>query len=53
VLVPSQGDAIIFAVDHRPIRGLRGYYRARMRHGVSTVRSGGRYTLGVIFHDAK
>jgi len=53
VLAPNQGDAVMFSVDHRPIRGTRGYYRAHLRHGVSTVRSGSRYTLGIIFHDAK
>jgi hypothetical protein len=53
VLAPDQGDALILSVDHRPVRGTRGYYRAHLRHGVSTVRSGVRYTLGVIFHDAK
>ncbi len=53
VLTPEQGDAVIFAVHHRPIRGTRGYYRANLRHGVSTVHSGERYTLGIIFHDAK
>lgn len=53
VLSPSQGDAVIFAVHHRPVQGSRGYYRANLRHGVSTVRSGERYTLGIIFHDAK
>jgi hypothetical protein len=53
VLAPNQGDAVIFAVDHRPVRGARGYFRARLRHGVSTVRSGNRYALGIIFHDAK
>src|SRR5262249_25581037 len=47
-----QGDAVIFAVHQRPVRGVRGVYRATMRHGVSRVRSGSRYTLGVIFHDA-
>lgn len=52
VLSPEQGDAILFAVRHRPVRGARGYYRASLRHGVSTVRSGQRYTLGIIFHDA-
>ena len=53
VLSPNQGDAVIFAVHHRPVRGARGYYRANLRHGVSTVHTGERYTLGVIFHDAK
>jgi uncharacterized protein len=53
VLTPEQGDAVIFAVHHRPVRGGRGYYRANLRHGVSTVHSGQRYTLGIIFHDAK
>lgn len=53
VLSPNQGDAVIFSVHHRPIRSARGYYRAHLRHGVSTVRSGNRYTLGIIFHDAK
>lgn len=48
----SQGDAVIFAVTHRPQRGTRGDYRVTMRHGVSSVRSGSRHTLGVIFHDA-
>ena len=52
-LTPEQGDAVIFSVHHRPVRGSRGYYRANLRHGVSTVRSGERYTLGIIFHDAK
>jgi len=47
-----QGDAVAFAVNERPVRGSRGWYRTRMRHGVSTVRSGERFTLGLIFHDA-
>lgn len=47
-----QGDAVIFAVHHRPVRGTRGFYRVHMRHGVSRVRTGRRHTLGVIFHDA-
>ena len=47
-----QGDAVIFAVHHRPVRGARGFYRVNMRHGVSRIRSGRRHTLGVIFHDA-
>ena len=53
VLSPDQGDAVIFAVHHRPVRGARGYYRANLRHGVSTIHSGQRYTLGIIFHDAQ
>jgi uncharacterized protein len=48
-----QGDAVIFAVHHRPVQGARGPYRVNLRHGVSEVRSGKRYTLGIIFHDAK
>ena len=47
-----QGDAVVFAVDHRPVEGARGTYRVRLRHGVSRVRSGSRHTLGIIFHDA-
>ncbi|KLD64796.1 2OG-Fe(II) oxygenase [Dyella japonica] len=47
-----QGDAVIFAVNQRPVAGTRGSYRVTMRHGVSRVRSGQRHTLGVIFHDA-
>jgi uncharacterized protein len=48
-----QGDAVAFAVHHRPVQGTRGAYRVNLRHGVSRVRSGHRYTLGIIFHDAK
>jgi uncharacterized protein len=48
----TQGDAVIFAVHHRPVQGSRGVYRVNLRHGVSRLRSGERYTLGVIFHDA-
>ena len=48
----EQGDAVVFAVSERPVRGSRGWYRTRMRHGVSTIRSGERFTLGLIFHDA-
>lgn len=47
-----QGDAVIFAVRHRPVRGTHGAYRVNLRHGVSRVRSGRRHTLGIIFHDA-
>jgi hypothetical protein len=52
VMPLRQGEAVMFAVHHRPARGSRGVYRAAMRHGVSTVRDGNRFTLGVIFHDA-
>jgi len=52
VVALQQGDAVVFAVNERPVRGTRGTYRVRLRHGVSRVRSGGRYTAGVIFHDA-
>jgi hypothetical protein len=52
-LAPEQGEIVIFATRYRPVRGTRGYYRVNMRHGVSTVHSGSRFTLGVIFHDAK
>jgi hypothetical protein len=48
-----KGDAVIFAVQHRPQEGTRGYYRVNMRHGVSRLRSGRRLTAGIIFHDAK
>jgi uncharacterized protein len=52
-IVPlRQGDAAIFPVHHRPVRGAKGPYRMTMRHGVSRVRSGDRQTLGLIFHDA-
>lgn len=49
----AKGDAIIFAVNEFPKLGKRGYYRAKLRHGVSKVRSGSRHTLGIILHDAK
>lgn len=47
-----QGDAVVFAVHHRPVQGTRGVYRVNLRHGVSRVRSGHRHTVGIIFHDA-
>jgi uncharacterized protein len=47
-----QGDAVAFAVHHRPVRGTRGTYRVNLRHGVSRLRSGQRHTVGIIFHDA-
>jgi hypothetical protein len=48
----SQGDAVVFAVNQRPVKGSRGYYRTVLRHGVSRIRSGHRHTVGIIFHDA-
>jgi hypothetical protein len=48
----QRGAFLLFPTRHRPVQGSRGYYRANMRHGVATVRSGQRTTLGVIFHDA-
>ena len=53
VVHANQGQAIIFATRYRPVRGTRGYYRVNMKHGVSRVHRGARYTLGIIFHDAK
>ena len=47
-----KGDAVVFAVHHRPVQGARGAYRVNMRHGVSRLRSGRRHTVGIIFHDA-
>ncbi len=49
----EQGMGVIFPVHHRPVRGSRGTYRVKMRHGVSRIRSGQRFTMGAIFHDAK
>lgn len=48
----AAGEAVIFAVNQRPVRGARGTYRVAMRHGVSQLRSGSRHTLGIILHDA-
>ena len=48
-----RGDAAVFAVHHRPVKGTRGTYRVNLRHGVSRLRSGHRHTAGIIFHDAK
>jgi uncharacterized protein len=52
VLRPNQGDAVIFTTNFRPIKGTKGYYRAKMKHGVSEIKKGVRYSLGIIFHDA-
>ena len=53
VLPMAQGDAAIIAVHQRPVAGTRGSYRVQHRHGVSTIRRGERYTLGLVFHDAQ
>ena len=53
VILPSQGAMVIFATQYRPVKGKRGNYRASLRHGVSRVRRGVRFTLGVIYHDAE
>ncbi len=53
VVVADQGQAIIFTTRYRPVKGARGYYRVNLRHGVSRVHRGTRFTLGIIFHDAK
>jgi hypothetical protein len=53
VIPLCQGDAVVFAVHHRPVQGARGAYRVNLRHGVSRLRSGHRHTAGIIFHDAQ
>ena len=53
VVHADQGQAVIFTTRYRPVRGTRGYYRVNIKHGVSRVHRGTRYTLGIIFHDAK
>jgi uncharacterized protein len=53
VVRANQGQAIVFTTRYRPVKGTRGFYRVNLRHGVSRVHRGTRYTLGVIFHDAK
>ncbi|MEC3766248.1 2OG-Fe(II) oxygenase [Cupriavidus sp. SS-3] len=52
VVTLRQGDAVVFAVSQRPVQGSRGSYRVNLRHGVSRLHAGQRYTLGIIFHDA-
>ncbi len=53
IVVPlGKGDAVVFAVNSRPVAGVRGDYQVKLRHGVSRLRAGRRHTLGVIFHDA-
>jgi hypothetical protein len=53
VVTLRQGEAVLFAVNQRPVQGKRGTYRVTMRHGVSRLKSGRRFSLGIIFHDAK
>ncbi len=54
LVVPlRQGDGVIFPVRQRPVQGVKRRYRVNMRHGVSRVLSGQRFTLGIIFHDAR
>ena len=53
VLDPEQGAFVIFPTHHRPNPGRNGYHRVGLRHGVSTLASGSRTALGIIFHDAK
>jgi uncharacterized protein len=53
VVLLQQGDAVLFAVNNRPVQGNKGMYRVKLRHGLSRIQSGERYALGVIFHDAK
>jgi len=54
MVVPlRQGDGVVFAVHNRPVQGTRGFYRVNLRHGVSRIHSGHRYTVGIIFHDAQ
>jgi hypothetical protein len=52
-IATEQGEIVIFPTRHRPVQGARGWYRAGVRHGVSRLTRGTRYTLGIIFHDAK
>ena len=53
VLRPDKGDLLLFTTQFRPVKGTRGFYRVNIKHGVSSVTNGERYTLGVIFHDAQ
>jgi len=52
VIQASKGDLLLFATQFKPEKGIKGYYRVNLKHGVSEVQSGERYTLGLIFHDA-
>ncbi|WP_300600524.1 2OG-Fe(II) oxygenase [Niabella sp.] len=48
---PSLGDMVLFTTNFRPVKGSKGYYRVPMKHGVSPLHGGSRYSLGIIFHD--
>lgn len=52
VITLNQGDAVVVTTNFRPVQGTKGFYRAKVKHGVSEVKSGIRYTLGIVFHDA-
>lgn len=52
VIQPNQGDLLLFTTNFRPVEGNRGFYKVNMKHGVSPLKSGKRYSLGIIFHDA-
>jgi hypothetical protein len=53
VIVAQQGQILLFATRYRPVKGCRGFYRVNMRHGVSRLKRGVRFTLGVIYHDGQ
>jgi hypothetical protein len=53
VMTPDEGCGVIFTTRYRPVRGSKGFYRVNIKHGVSRVRAGKRFTLGIIFHDAE
>jgi hypothetical protein len=53
VIPLERGDAVVFASRYRPGQGARGVHRLNMRHGMSRLRDGDRYTLGIVFHDAQ
>jgi hypothetical protein len=52
-LRPNQGDALVITTQYRPATGKRGVYKVKVRHGVSPVTAGQRFTMGIIFHDAE
>jgi uncharacterized protein len=53
VIQPAQGQVLVFTTRYRPVKGSRGFYRTNFKHGVSRVRQGTRFTLGVIYHDSR